>query len=129
MAQGCAVCKTKRRDEDITNRLLVWQYEPDVRWPAGRQVGDKLTAVNGVPVLGADHYEVVGILKATGDQLHLSLLREGPRLAPPAAEAVNAHVTRHRQETQQRLQRELERRRAELRPAPHSQPEVRRSRP
>ena len=75
---------------------------------------------------------MVDILKAAGDALHLCLVREVTRLVPaaarpetpptpPAAErqpvdAVNAHVARHRQETQQRLQRELERRRAELRP-------------
>ncbi|XP_043220306.1 protein lap4-like isoform X2 [Amphibalanus amphitrite] len=101
---------------------------------AGLKVGDKLTSVNGVPVLGADHYDVVGILKAAGDALHLSLLREVTRLVPPpepesqpepeppAAErrrpvdAVTDHVAKERLETQQRLQRELERRRAELRP-------------
>ncbi|XP_037078732.1 LOW QUALITY PROTEIN: protein scribble homolog, partial [Pollicipes pollicipes] len=50
---------------------------------AGLRVGDKLTSVNGVPVLGADHYEVVGILKAAGDALHLSVVREVTRLVPP----------------------------------------------
>ncbi|XP_037081638.1 protein lap4-like [Pollicipes pollicipes] len=51
---------------------------------AGLKVADKLVSVNGLPVLGADHYEAVGILKAAGATLHLQVLREVTRLVPAA---------------------------------------------
>ena len=49
--------------------------------------------MNGVPVLGADHYDVVGILKASGDRLRLTLLREVTRLVPPPSSGVSADTS------------------------------------
>ncbi|XP_043213961.1 protein lap4-like isoform X2 [Amphibalanus amphitrite] len=52
---------------------------------AGLKVADKLVSVNGVPTLGADHYEAVGILKAAGATLRMLVMREVTRLVPPTA--------------------------------------------
>jgi S1-C subfamily serine protease len=44
----------------------------------GLRVADKLLAVNGINVEFADHYETVDILKNSGPELRLLVLREVP---------------------------------------------------
>lgn len=47
---------------------------------AGLRVGDKVSKVNGVSVIKADHYQAVDILKACGSVLILVVQREVTRL-------------------------------------------------
>lgn len=47
---------------------------------AGLKVGDKVLKVNGVSVIGADHYNAVDVLKACGSVLVLVVTREVTRL-------------------------------------------------
>lgn len=47
---------------------------------AGLKVGDKVLKVNGVSVIGADHYSAVEVLKACGAVLVLNVQREVTRL-------------------------------------------------
>lgn len=47
---------------------------------AGLKVGDKVLKVNGIPVVDADHYQAVQVLKACGAVLVLVVQREVTRL-------------------------------------------------
>ncbi|XP_026676448.1 protein lap4, partial [Diaphorina citri] len=51
---------------------------------ADLRVGDKVLAVNGRSLLGADHYTAVEFLRAAGAVLILNVCREVPRLPPGA---------------------------------------------
>lgn len=47
---------------------------------AGLRVGDKVTTVNGVSVIGVSHYDAVEVLKASGSVLILEISREVTRI-------------------------------------------------
>ncbi|KAJ8977705.1 hypothetical protein NQ317_005438, partial [Molorchus minor] len=50
---------------------------------AGLRVGDKVSTVNGVSVIGVSHYDAVEVLKASGPVLILEVTREVTKLVRP----------------------------------------------
>jgi len=71
---------------------------------AGVRVFDKVLSVNGFSCVNVDHYEAVGILKAAGSDIYLSLERDSPAASSIESDKRSTTPVQGRQQQQNDIQ-------------------------